>query len=944
LENEDMKNYQISIKKTLPRHQYLQVVRAALLSKSYRYAQDTVLKWLSSYPGDLKAGLYYAQALLGLGRNYQAISILEGLCEADPEFKAAAETFLFSISSPNEKISLNSDQLSLLFILTNERTGLQSLAPWGKSLYKARLALQRRDYEKANQFINRVFELGGENPLAAVTHLRILSSKEKEAYKEIREQANQYRQRWPDCLACTLIYCDALMQAGDTDLAVALIHQAAGRDVGGQVAESLWGIDHQYRSLWPDLMERKLDKPIPGEVASTLGLNRLTVGRSDNTLVSDASEADHLSDQPVEVVPDLKDEEDRVDIFKEEKGRQISLTDSPSMNSQENGDNPPKEIETESIDPISEPVNLPKQNRSQGVDKDLSSVAEAFERIAQKVNLPGVTHLDGRFPVYVVFSLRNRLESVYGEKMANILDAEMWRLVEAVRDRPGWGARLYFADDALCTNPLGIQPVKSGDPWELKLALRDLDAALSKRGEQIGALLIVGGPEIVPFHKLPNPIDDQDDDVPSDNPYATRDENYFLPEWPVGRLPGGDGNDARLLLGAMRRISTYHSSLGRRRTWFYSWKRLWDRCLDYLQGNKRGNFGYTAAVWHKAASNVFQIIGKVEDLYVSPPLGLNGSGEELASADQNSPKGGVGIPSLNGPLGYFNLHGLVDAPEWYGQADPFCSTDGPDYPVAIRPEDLDNQKNGQIPKIVLSEACYGLHIMGRSVDQAMSLKFLQVGSLAVIGSTCMAYGSIGKPLIAADYLSSSFWRFLREGMPAGEALRQAKIRLADVMNKRQGYLDVEDQKTLISFCLYGDPLAQSVIKRRSPKVVRYLDKPLPGIDTMSEDGEFVVLAQPMPADVMSSVKQVVKQYLPGMSDANVSYSCDNELHNDEKKHVAHSADNYYHRSDNSSEQLKSNRQVVTLSKEITRSEGTHPIYARLTLDDDGELVKLVVSR
>jgi hypothetical protein len=55
------------------------------------------------------------------------------------------------------------------------------------------------------------------------------------------------------------------------------------------------------------------------------------------------------------------------------------------------------------------------------------------------------------------------------------------------------------------------------DPWKLKLALADLDQALSKKGAMIGALLIVGGPDVVPFHKLPNPTDDMDREVYSDN-------------------------------------------------------------------------------------------------------------------------------------------------------------------------------------------------------------------------------------------------------------------------------------------------------------------------------------------------------------------------------------------------------------------------------------------
>ena len=53
-------------------------------------------------------------------------------------------------------------------------------------------------------------------------------------------------------------------------------------------------------------------------------------------------------------------------------------------------------------------------------------------------------------------------------------------------------------------------------------------SALAKHGEMIGALLIVGGPDIIPFHNLPNPVDDLDMEVPSDNPYGTRDENYFI--------------------------------------------------------------------------------------------------------------------------------------------------------------------------------------------------------------------------------------------------------------------------------------------------------------------------------------------------------------------------------------------------------------------------------
>lgn len=89
-------------------------------------------------------------------------------------------------------------------------------------------------------------------------------------------------------------------------------------------------------------------------------------------------------------------------------------------------------------------------------------------------------------------------------------------------------------------------------PGKLKLALHDLDEKLSSKGEMIGALLIIGGNDIIPFHQLPNPTDDMDTSVPSDNPYASLDENYFIPQWPVGRMPDEKGTDAAFLLEQIR--------------------------------------------------------------------------------------------------------------------------------------------------------------------------------------------------------------------------------------------------------------------------------------------------------------------------------------------------------------------------------------------------------
>jgi hypothetical protein len=58
-------------------------------------------------------------------------------------------------------------------------------------------------------------------------------------------------------------------------------------------------------------------------------------------------------------------------------------------------------------------------------------------------------------------------------------------------------------------------------------------------------------------------------------------------------------------------------------------------------------------------------------------------------------------------------------------------------------------------------------------------------------------------------LGRYFWIGLQQGMSAGQALQWAKLSFANDMLNRQGYLDAEDQKTLLSFNLLGDPTLSS---------------------------------------------------------------------------------------------------------------------------------------
>ena len=186
------------------------------------------------------------------------------------------------------------------------------------------------------------------------------------------------------------------------------------------------------------------------------------------------------------------------------------------------------------------------------VPESLRPIQDELERVAQRLHQTGLASSDGRFPVYVLMTTRSGLQAQYGAQSASLVEQEMKRVVAAIQQRRDWHAMLFYADQPSIPD---LRPARYNDPWSLKLALADLDAALGKEGEMIGAVLIVGGPEVIPFHHLPNPVDDADDDVPSDNPYSTRDENYFIPEWPVGRLPGGCSSDPASLISG---LAEYH--------------------------------------------------------------------------------------------------------------------------------------------------------------------------------------------------------------------------------------------------------------------------------------------------------------------------------------------------------------------------------------------------
>ena len=911
----------------IARSEFIALLDSALLVGSYRFARQITLTWLAYYPGDLPVRYRYGKLLIEAGQSQQAVQTISELCFADPEYIEAwklLEAALLNSAkdfSGTENGFLIADCHSAINAL-GERSALSnSLPTWSNGILETRQALEQGDLETAEKNIHQALVVEPLPPLLAMTHLKYVYASELPK-QTLQNLANFYHHQFPDTILPGLLLADSLIDGGSSEKAVALLHQCASLDITGQVPERLWGKRNPYAEIWPENPKAPLDIPIPADVAAQFGRNRLPQISSVQSVIADSKSSPELDVDQTPVSLSLEAQSD------------LSKSTPPVI---------PLGGPNHKIPSRKKRGNL-KNHYGDRIPESLLSVQSEFERLASTLKLKQLARKDGRFPVYVIFTTRQGLVNHYGNQPADALDREMKNLVEVISSEPDWRAILVYADDPDSMSIYGLSPAESNDPWSLKLALVDLDSSLGKKGQMIGAVLIVGGPEIVPFHKLPNPVDDMDDDVPSDNPYCTRDENYFIPEWPVGRLPGGTQRDIQPLQKALKGIAEHHSNHTQHRNLL---RRLWDRLyhrLNFFSRRRKSSLGYTAAIWRRASLSVFRPIGAPHTLRVSPPL---------QSTEQDSPNNN-NLITPNARLGYFNLHGLEDSSYWYGQRDPGEPQEMPDYPVALRPRDVVN--SGKAPKVVFSEACYGANIANKSIDEALALKFINSGSLTVVGSTCTSYGSITTPLIAADLLGHAFWKFLQEGLPSGEAFRRAKIHLAKEMHHRQGFLDGEDQKTLISFVLYGDPLAR-LSKSTSPsmKVLRPMRKPTKLRIVCDRSGNCRPEKElgshslqdnpPIPDQTLIHVKQIVEQYLPGMIDANVIYSHPHTTCPDGDHSCPASEGSFKSKST-----FDVKRNVVTLSKQVAGSPTsggkccTHHHFARLTMDENGKVIKLAVSR
>ncbi|NIO40377.1 MAG: hypothetical protein GTO41_09370, partial [Burkholderiales bacterium] len=71
--------------------------------------------------------------------------------------------------------------------------------------------------------------------------------------------------------AFKLMIAEAYLGSDRPAVGVERMHQVAASDPLGVVAETVLGIDHPYRRLWPIHMQAQVSEPVPEEVMAVMG-------------------------------------------------------------------------------------------------------------------------------------------------------------------------------------------------------------------------------------------------------------------------------------------------------------------------------------------------------------------------------------------------------------------------------------------------------------------------------------------------------------------------------------------------------------------------------------------------------------------------------------------------------------------------------------------------
>jgi hypothetical protein len=368
-------------------------------------------------------------------------------------------------------------------------------------------------------------------------------------------------------------------------------------------------------------------------------------------------------------------------------------------------------------------------------------------------------------PVKLVVTSKKNLSFKYGTSFAKI-EALLKKLQRADKLKT-LNTIIVYVDDAASCKAAGVKKVKAVTDNECKRIVDDL-----YKKHTPAYIAILGAGDVIPFHEIINPADDDDKLVPSDLPYAcdtgysTSIDAFTGPTRVVGRIPDKPGKQKNA--GYLQTIignAIAHTS---------------------LPGDQyRKYFAVTAQVWKKSTECSLQSMFNDFSKLISSP-------KKKEHTDAKYTK-----TQLKPLTHFYNCHGAKTDPSFYGQRGNY-------YPGALASSNLgDNISAGTI---VAAECCYGAELYDPNSLQpaadSICHSYLQNGAIAFAGSSTIAYGPADSNALA-DLITQYFIKSILKGdVSTGRAFLEARQRF---LTDSGPQLDPYELKTLAQFYLLGDP-------------------------------------------------------------------------------------------------------------------------------------------
>jgi hypothetical protein len=302
------------------------------------------------------------------------------------------------------------------------------------------------------------------------------------------------------------------------------------------------------------------------------------------------------------------------------------------------------------------------------------------------------------------------------------------------------------------------------EPEALIAQLQALNSAYTERSGIIESLWIIGGPQVAPFARLPNPMADSDGPLAVDSLYGLATAVDPLARWPVGRTPDAEPAEPGLLTRLLARVAAAHRAGAQAPLPFVA---------------------LCAERWLAVTQAVLVQAGIAGVPRTAPPLAAG-------------PEASVALEGMR--MIYANVHGVRRSSAWYGQ--PLGSTT---LTPALAGTDVPQLAGAAI----ISQACYGARLDDPQGERSPAVALLAAGADALIATNVLAYGAPDPPPGESDLLAVQLLRALQTpGLRLGAAVLAAHAAVLRTLLRTRGSLGADDVKTLLSFVLYGDPALQ----------------------------------------------------------------------------------------------------------------------------------------